>query len=96
MAAKEREMETHRLLGMASPTFHLGYGPAVNFMGELLVIMTETTGIHLPTAGGLSVCECVCVCVWCEYVYMWCVLNTWVCLAFYAELLNKFKTHKIT
>lgn len=60
MAARERERETHRLLGMAPPTFHLSYGLAVNFMGELLVVMTETTGIDLPTAGGLSVCVCVC------------------------------------
>lgn len=62
MLAGERERETYRLLGMAPPTFHLGYGLAVNFMGELLVVMTETTGVDLPTARRLKSEECV-VCV---------------------------------
>ena len=48
---RERERETYRLLGVAPPTFHLGYGLAVDLMGELLVIMTETTGVDPPTAG---------------------------------------------
>lgn len=48
---RERERETYRLLGVAPPTFHLGYSPAIDLVGELLVVMTETTGVDLPTAG---------------------------------------------
>ena len=48
---RERERETYRLLGVAPPTFHLGYGPAIDLVGELLVVVTETTGVDLPTAG---------------------------------------------
>ena len=47
----ERERETHRLSGVAPPTFHLGYGPTINLVGELLVVVTETTGVDPPTAG---------------------------------------------
>lgn len=59
----ERERETHRLSGVAPPTFHLGYGPTINLVGELLVVVTETTGVDPSTAGRLKVKNSVCVCV---------------------------------
>ena len=71
---------------MAPPTFHLGYGLAVNLVGELLVVVTETTGIDLPTAGRLKGKG------WeCAYVHMYVLMcvNVW-----YFNRVTKFITHQ--